>query len=526
MSAGRPSGGKYSKRHCPALNGIISPADCGSRRGSALACPADCAFYPFGRAALDHWLKVDSAWSTKSLEYIGRHLSDAQFRDLVQSLTIPMQNSRLELECALQNAVYHALFLRKDPAGTTLVERWEAERWAGLNNDEQVMMRHRRHGRPTVIEVQRVLDPQTVECVDALAPDTPPFQILDRGVATQTVRFSRVFTWLFRYPHFCRVGANAIEIPSTTWPDWRAAIAERYQRARDPRPDLTLPDFLAESIVESAGLITSLSEAYHQQVLANLDFHHCIALYRFSAPQSEIEQVFQSRPDFALATESQTGSGPHPLATYTWLCRGESAAFDSASTASGGLRLDSSVEGVTVLGHARLFKGNVVFETLSKRKDTFMRQMIERYFGTALTLDTESVRDFATIMAERERRERALASAQGLAYGPDAAEPAQPEPAPAETADAESGTEPISHETRQQALAEQHRQHYVSFLDKSLEARDGSTPRAAAADPAQRPRLIEVMKQHIHGVEQRNRESGLDLELDWVIEELGLRELL
>jgi len=34
------------------------------------------------------------------------------------------------------------------------------------------------------------------------------------------------------------------------------------------------------------------------------------------------------------------------------------------------------------------------------------------------------------------------------------------------------------------------------------------------------------MKQHLVILEQRNRDQGLNLTLDWALEELGLRELL
>lgn len=521
--AERASGGKYSKRPCPALNGWISPGDCGAQRGSKLECPETCPFFPFGGAAHDLWLKADHGWSTKSLEYIARHLSEADFRELVQRLTIPMRDQRLELECAVQNAVYYALFIQPDPAGKRLVEKWEAEQWAGLNNDERVMMRYRRHGRPTVIEVRRVLDAQTVECGDALVPDAPPFRLLDRGVAAQTVRFTRVFTWLFRYPHFCRVGANAIELPFTIWSDWRAAIDERHQRARETRPDLALADFLAETVAESATLITALSDAYRDRMLANLDLYHCVTLFRYSCPPSELETIFQGKPDFVPADEPRETAGPQPLASYTWLRQGESAAFEQEPPATDGPRQDASGEGGGVLGQARVFAGHVMFETLSKRKYAFMRQMVDRYFGPRLTFDRESVRDFATIMAERERRERTLASAQHRAYGQAAGTPPETEPTPPDVNQPEA--EAIPPEVRRQALAEKHLQHYRTFLDESVPALSGLTPRAAAADPEKRPLLVELMKQHLNGLEQRNRDDGLDLKLDWLLEELNLREL-
>lgn len=51
------------------------------------------------------------------------------------------------------------------------------------------------------------------------------------------------------------------------------------------------------------------------------------------------------------------------------------------------------------------------------------------------------------------------------------------------------------------------------------------TPREAARHSALRPRLIELMKIHIHGLDDINRKEGLQLSLDWLLEELGIDEL-
>ena len=70
-----------------------------------------------------------------------------------------------------------------------------------------------------------------------------------------------------------------------------------------------------------------------------------------------------------------------------------------------------------------------------------------------------------------------------------------------------------------------HRRHYEKFLDDDIPMLDGLTPRQAAVSPEMRPRLVELMKLHLHGIEKRSREEGLGLDLDWVLDELGLDEL-
>ncbi|HNV00650.1 MAG: hypothetical protein KA191_05620 [Verrucomicrobia bacterium] len=515
LNPSRPPGGKYNTRHCPALDGVITPADCGAKRGSKLDCPDDCPFFPFARAGFDLWVKVDNAWTAKALEYVERHMKLARFQEIVQRQRIPMPSEQLELECAVQNALYTVLFIQRDAAGSTLAQKWESENWAGLNNDEQVMMRCRLRGRPTVIEVQRIVDAWCVECLDVLDPAAGPFRVLDRGLAARMVRFSRILTWLIPYPHFSRVSASAIEMPYALWPEWRATVEQRHQTARETRPDLTLKDFLAETIVETTMLVGELNDAHRARMLASLDVEHCLTLFRYTCPRADLERVFDAKPDFERIDEGERSHADRTLVAYNWVGRGESATLAQGTRGDAAAGTDSSAESVPVFGTARLFEGLVAFDTFSKRKQAFLRQIVERDFGSLLAFERETVKSLAAIMDERQRRGRILAFAEHLAFG-DAAQAA---PAAADPA-------PQNPDAAQKALAEQHLRDYRGFLDAGIAALDGLSPRAAAADPEKRPRLIELMKQHLVILEQRNRDQGLNLTLDWALEELGLRELL
>ena len=66
---------------------------------------------------------------------------------------------------------------------------------------------------------------------------------------------------------------------------------------------------------------------------------------------------------------------------------------------------------------------------------------------------------------------------------------------------------------------------YKKFVDEEIPALDNFTPHQAANDPKMRPRLVDLMKQHLKGIEKENRDRKLDLNIDWVLDELGLTEL-
>jgi hypothetical protein len=129
-----------------------------------------------------------------------------------------------------------------------------------------------------------------------------------------------------------------------------------------------------------------------------------------------------------------------------------------------------------------------------------------------------------TLIAEQERRKNALQSVEAAVYGDTTPEPGTSNSAADQTAgETES---PAATATKRSEIEEAHQRRYQTFLTEQAAALDGLTPLAAAQDPAKRPALVELMKHHIHSVETRNRREGLNLRLDGVLEELGLRELL
>ena len=56
-------------------------------------------------------------------------------------------------------------------------------------------------------------------------------------------------------------------------------------------------------------------------------------------------------------------------------------------------------------------------------------------------------------------------------------------------------------------------------------ALDGMTPRKAAKSAKMRPHLVELMKNHIHGIDKTNKERGFSISIEWVLDELELTDL-
>ena len=153
----------------------------------------------------------------------------------------------------------------------------------------------------------------------------------------------------------------------------------------------------------------------------------------------------------------------------------------------------------------KLLPDRLVIETFAHWKYGFAKRTVEEYFGGLVAFRDERIVDLAKQAAERVEREDREGTGPRLPKDdPDRVPP----------------------EVEQELGSRLLRSHYTAFLDKPVPALDGMTPRDAARDPAMRPRLVELMKGHVHHVEQESREKGVDVRIDWVLEELGLDELV
>lgn len=52
------------------------------------------------------------------------------------------------------------------------------------------------------------------------------------------------------------------------------------------------------------------------------------------------------------------------------------------------------------------------------------------------------------------------------------------------------------------------------------------TPRAAALDPQLRPVLLALLKERVRLTDERARETGMTLDCNWLLRELGAHELI
>ena len=514
------------------------------------------------------WLAIDRKLIEKGMMYTMTFVSRQQGRKWIEAGTIPGRNEVYQQELAMAYMFYMVMSRERDPQGRTGWERWEAEGWAGLSNDERVLTQYRRHSFATVLEVQRVLDGQRIQCVDLLAPEPKPFLLFDRSMASQLVRFDRLLTFVTHYPHFSRPSFYPTSIPVDMWSDWLDNVRRFWREERRTHPDLTLQDWLAENFGEAAAAIQELAQSRRRAMLDQLDLHQCVATYKLNAPRAQIEALLRGKQDFTEQPEPEAEAPfAKPLALFRWLRRGESKALEDRLVPA--FRHDNpEAEGYGILGNVRVYESTLQVDALHKKHFEFAQEMIAKYFGPLLSLERQTVVDVAKIMRDNLDREEAMNQARGAQsqsseedqddlpalHGASIGSltPADPEAfelAPSLDSFAEEESEEVpdlaaavgatlarlpaerparpklSPEQMREGLERVHTEHYRKFLRNPVPMLQGQTPLEAAQDPAMRPTLIELMKLHLNGIARRNQAEHLSLSLDSVIEELGLTEL-
>jgi hypothetical protein len=85
---------------------------------------------------------------------------------------------------------------------------------------------------------------------------------------------------------------------------------------------------------------------------------------------------------------------------------------------------------------------------------------------------------------------------------------------------------PAGTQTLEQLEAEVRRNMDREWLDSSIPALEGATPRQAASDPRLRSALLSLLKHRVRASDERWRNEGVYEDVTWMLEELGTTEIL
>jgi len=489
---------KASKhRPCPALGHGISSAECGEKRLSQIPCPPDCPFNPFGPAHYDQLLELEKRVDDRTMQQLLAQPPDP--------LTFHRKLARAQYMgmLAVQTFYFWHLYFAVGPDGLTFTRRWELAGWRDLKNDERVMLRAKMQVRIALLEIHRVFADGRLEAVDLLSDCPEPMIFRDRMLARTVNRFTVLLTWICPLPHYWRLSGTANHIPELGQFPAPEIIREIVAHLGGPVTEPEIRLWLAEHLPQFVTALHAVSHARHQLMLAGIDAKWGAARYELQAPfaqcRDRLDALSDVSPDDLTNAEMDEGLA-------------EARVWFEPEPGHPSL---TTVQGRIVLGRVLLGQAQWRLETLGAEKLSRLRSRFESHLGERVRFVSERIEDLGGRLA-----------AQGPAVDASLVPPRLLEN-PGQMVMASSRV-PAPPPGRSQAGAENDLLQAMerAFLADHIPALDHRTPREAAQDPLLRPKLIQLIKQRVRSHDERNLASGRTDDINWLLQELGLTEIL
>ena len=498
---------KKHQRDCPVLGRFISSAECGSGRGTAYACPEQCAYFPFTPANYDQHFALEKGLIGAAHSRGERHLSEVARSRM--SAKIRKRSGAYDQETAIQSELAWAYHCERDVEGRSFGERWLEDKASGLKNDERFLLSQMNQVRPVLLEIHRIVDDIIIEGVDLLTGEA--LRVLDRSAAGSMGRYFVVLVWLYPMPHYQRLSGTAMIIPDLPDIEPQEWLREIIAHLGGPSGSREEAYWLAEHFLRVLESIQAVSEARLEAMLGATDMQWITTEYGV-LPSAGLEELFEKQSDMFSDSLEEEDMKQGFEKVFVWLEAAPS--LEQGQTMSSPDVSSDDLPSRLVLGRILLGGERLRLEAQSQERHGVLRNRFEKLAAGRVKFLGEQRKDLVA-----EARTKLVSRYDASLVPPKLIKNPiqlgiQREMRLAKGADSEL------------SVLEIRRQQLVALVDSSLPALDGLTPRQAAANPAYRTRLVRLMKTHIRGCDSERRQKGLDLDLNPQLAELGLHELI
>ena len=488
---------KKSVRDCPVLGRSISPADCGSERGFKHSCPAHCPFFPFTPANYDQHLEIESKLIQKTHERFAAMVKGTDNEPALRAFR--SEGGGLFAELAAHARCVWNYHGKRDAEGLTFGERWLPESNSGLKNDERVLLQALNGVRPTLLELQRIVDFQTVDCVDLLTG--VKLRVVDRALAKIAQRYSVYLTWVYSLPHYDRTSGMAtgwIELPHI---EPEEGLREIIVHLGGPSQVENQRVWLAEHFARVCAAITAVQAARWNRTMQSVEMRIFRTEYK-AKKTHQLFGVFSKEGYLYLEDPSPEESSRGMTHVFVWGNRDAHQDKEKAPSLN------------LIRGRVLVGGDAVSLEVFSEKDNKILRKELEKLMGGTASFLSEHVQDLKPSAA------KAAAKPYDAALVPDRLLE--------NVSQILMESALLDHGPRGQAegMEDYYKNLHANFKETSLPALSGATPLAAAAKQELRPALVRLMKSHICSCDGVRRNNGVDLNLNPLLEELGLHELI
>ncbi len=452
---------KKNRRPCPAVGRPIPVVECCDCRVSKYPCPASCEFNPFGPENYP-WLREILSETAKLIgERLGSHPQGKRFEE-TRAAFFGMP-SKIDYLFAM------ALLREPDTAGRSFLGAWESEKFLGLTNDGKVLAAHSLQLRPALLEIVQIVDTERFLAHDLLTPNGPLLEFHDVAICARGTQFSTFLGWIHPLPHYWIFWGMMTPLASLPDRPPRAAFdAMTAHLGYAGDTEAALREWIWKEYFRLAAGMEALetarqrrmSERVETSVIKKYSYRLCAEVDGLVERLTQLPEVVK-QPDGEGTSWLWLATAPRPDGKYG-VIRGW---IELSGTA---LKLCTIHLGLAELLRARFeyFAGDIMeFEE-------------EKTTGLGPGTMPLAVADEGLVPPE-------LLGTEGFQLGTHTV------PLPLGSAEAD---EPNPAELAETVME--------SWLDSPEALLDGLTPRGAAADPALRPRVAQLLR---HGIATADR---------------------
>ncbi|HEY1109692.1 MAG TPA: hypothetical protein VGE76_13685, partial [Opitutaceae bacterium] len=479
-------------RACPVVGGEISSAECGEHRVSKYSCPESCAFNPFSLANYPALLEAEGKLDDLCSQRLLGQIDDATGARLRRSAESKSPH-------ALHAAICWELFFATDAQDRTFTGRWAEQGFPGLRNDDRVLVRAKMRMRIALLEVQRVVDDQQIDVVDLLDPARPTLRLVDIRLAARACRFTTIMTWSYPLPHFWRSSGSAIVVKRLGPHRPEAVVRACATHLGAPAEAGALRRWLAEHFVRLDEAITATAYARQRLLLSALDAETGHVSYDLLISRTACRRALLAHD--AILRDALTD-------------KERAAGFLDALELLDRAQPGPIASGPRVIGRLLLAKKSLRLEATGAANSAALREQVERSLAGKIRFVQERRDDVGAQMAAAVPQSDAALVPPVLLAEPDRISLSS-----SRTEGPARGESMADYQAR--LMAEYRR----TWADESVPQLGGRTPRAAAADPAWRRCVIEMVKEQVLAVDETNLRSGRCDDANALVRELGLHEI-
>jgi len=474
---------KNKGRHCPVLDRGITSAECGESRISWRACPAECPHNPWSPRAYEQALAIEQEVYDELSHRLARELGSLEAVGLSGSIAQILANFT------------SAYFFKRDTEGLTFLQRWERKNWIDLNNDQRVFLKALSLQKVALIEVLEVRNGEETLVRDRLNLSRPPFVIHDRKLAAHSGRFTALLCYLVEMPYYARLNGAAIPVPTLNGLEAEDVVRAIAEHQGVPTDGDALRQWLLLNYGLAADILKAISAVIQDALFKNAVF--TFAWYRIVGESGAVVAALQRCPDvISLPIQDELDEGM----THEWAWKAD---------------VDPSApDTIPVLGKVLCGASTARIQAGGVKSFAVLREAFEKVAGPTVQFERQRQEDLGAQRPRRSTTESnpALVPPSLLKFMPEA-----------EISLSLMSTE--SGATTTEDMDAKLAKHLAQWCDHTLPALGGKTPREAAADPALRPHLVNMVKSRIRRADEAGLDGNRFLDDSWIVKELGLFEL-